>query len=260
MRSVDTPNISSQLINLLDVPLGGISDPPILVNLIHAIQLTGPFSQFRAHCDTDSSRNWIVSYPLVPFPAPLKSLQSAALSALSVDYKVPSLADELHKKAKVILNPLAPYDIPVAAIWWPGLSSVLLSVSPYLKTCWLKTIGGGWCTGVRLSSASDRSCIFGCLDSRDEVCHYLTCPILWQFANETSRIREDSIFFLNRICIIAPTSEKLKALAFCHSLYHSCVNDPVCISVTGVPFSPTRVQCRASEICGFSLHQVGGRC
>ena len=89
---------------MYDLFSGGLSDPPILVNLIHAIQLTGPFSQFRAHCDTDSSRNWIVSYPLVPFPARLKSLQSAALSALSVDCKVPSLADELHKKLKVTFD------------------------------------------------------------------------------------------------------------------------------------------------------------
>ena len=160
---------------------------------------------------------------------------------------------------KVTLSYFAPYDLPVAAIWWPACHSVLMSVSPYLKTCWHKTIGGGWCTGTRLSTARERPCIFGCPDSRDEMCHYLSCPILWHFAFETLRTEEDSIFFLNRICVIDPTPDKLKSLAFCHSLYHSVVNDPECISVTGMPFDSARVQRRATEVCGFSLHMVGGR-
>ena len=259
LRSVDTPNLHNNLINLIDVPFGGISDPPILVNLIHAINLSGPFSQFRVHCGSDSTRKWLVSYPIVPFPAHLKTLQSAALSALSVDCKVPSLADELHKKLKVTFDHFAPYEMPVASIWWPDCRTALLSVSPYLKTCWLKTIGGGWCTGIRLSTVRDRPCIFGCPDTRDEICHYLACPILWHLALETLCIKEESIFFLNRICVIAPTPDKLKTLAFCHSLYHSVVNDPECISGTGMPFNSARVQRRASEVCGFSLHMVGGR-
>jgi len=268
LRSVDAPNLQNNLINLIDVPFGGISDPPILVNLIHAIHLSGPFSQFRVQCGepthiegrTDFGQ--ILTNPfavIVPFPAQLKTFQSAALSVLSVDCKVVSLADELHKKLKVTFDYSAPYDLPAAANWWPDCHSVLLSVSPYLKTCWLKTIGGGWCTGTRLSTARERPCIFGCPDTRDEMCHYLACPILWQLAFETLGIEEESIFFLNRICVISPTPDKLKALAFCHSLYHSIANDPECISVTGMPFNSARVQRRASEVCGFSLHMLGGR-
>ena len=254
--SVNAPACKS---NACDIPFGGIPDPPILVNLLHALKLTGPFSQFRANCSADPSRSWMVRFPAVDFPPAFKSLQSASMSALSVDCRVLSLADELHNKLKVTLQPFAPFVMPSAAIWWPDLYSALSRVSPYLKTCWLKTVGGGWCTAIRLSTFRDRPCIFGCLDARDEVCHYLACPILWQLAFETLRIQEDSIFFLNRICVVSPTPDKLKALAFCHSLYHSVVNDPECISVSGMPFNSARVQRRASEICGFTLHAVGGR-
>ena len=254
--SINSPACKS---NAFDIPFGGIPDPPILVNLLHALKLIGPFSQFRANCSTDPSRSWMVRFPAVGFPPALKSLQSASMSALSVDCRVLSLSDELHNKLKVTLQPFAPFDMPTAAIWWPDLYSALSRVSPYLKTCWLKTVGGGWCTAIRLSTFRDRPCIFGCLDARDEVCHYLACPILWQLAFETLRIQEDSIFFLNRICVVSPTPDKLKALTFCHSLYHSVVNDPECISVSGMPFNSARVQRRASEICGFTLHAVGGR-
>ena len=160
---------------------------------------------------------------------------------------------------KITLQPFAPFEMPVASIWWPGLYSVLSNVSPFIKVCWLKTVGGGWCTGVRLNSQKDRQCIFACVDARGEVCHYLVCPIIWSFALSILRIQEDSILFLNRIGVISPTPQKLKALAFCHSLYHTCVNDPECVSGTGEPFSSVIVQRRAEENCGFCVHVVGGR-
>ena len=33
--------------NLFDVPNGNISDPPLLVNLLHALNLSGAFNDFR---------------------------------------------------------------------------------------------------------------------------------------------------------------------------------------------------------------------
>ena len=60
LASVNSPAFSN---NLLDVPSGGISDPPILVSLIHAIKLSGIFSTFKDNCRIDRSRSWLVNYP-----------------------------------------------------------------------------------------------------------------------------------------------------------------------------------------------------
>ena len=175
----------------------------------------------------------------------------------SIQAKVSNIGVELHKKVKVTLQPFAPFDIPNQ--WWEGLYRVLMSETTYIKNCWLKTACGAWCTSVRLSTFQNRPCIFGCEDSRDELCHYLVCPVLWQLALHTLRINESSIMFLNRICVSEPTQDKLKTLAFCHALYHSCVKDTVCIAENGMPKSPYIVQKRASEICNYCLHLVGGR-
>ena len=46
--------------NLFDIPKGGISDTPILVSLLHALNFSGPFSSFKQSCSNDPARNWIV--------------------------------------------------------------------------------------------------------------------------------------------------------------------------------------------------------
>ena len=71
--------------NLFDLPMGGISDPPILVNLLQAINLTGPLFPFKVRCIEDPARNWVPYYPIVAFPKQYKSFQSAMLGAMSVD-------------------------------------------------------------------------------------------------------------------------------------------------------------------------------
>ena len=60
--------------NLFDVPRGGISDPPILVTLLHALKLSGSFRGFGKDCLGDPSRSWLVEYPIVCFPPSFKSL------------------------------------------------------------------------------------------------------------------------------------------------------------------------------------------
>ena len=211
---------------------------------------------FKENCRNDLSRSWILDYPAVSFPRAFKSFQSAALSALSVENKVSSLAVEMHEKVKITLQPFAPFDIPF--FWWEGLYSELMKVTPYIKTCWLKTACGAWCTSTRHASFQDRPCIFGCEHTRDELCHYLVCPILWQFARVSLRINEESIMFLSRLCVLEPTTDKLKLLAFCHALYHCCVNDTVCIADNGMPRSAQIVQQRATETCNYCLHLVSG--
>ena len=217
--------------NLFDVPNGCISDPPILVNLLHVLNFPGPFSDFRHSCSVDSARSWIpgperepkcdgkhfkmttrqdhpagrsrfvlsgthLGLLIEPTLGPKRKRekvpdQRAFLKALSVDNKVCNMGLELHEKVKITLQPFAPFDIP--NVWWNDLYSILRYASPYIKLCWLKTICGAWCTSVRLHTVQGRPCVFGCRDSSDELCHYLACPILWYFIRASLRIQEESI-------------------------------------------------------------------
>ena len=253
LGSISTPSSS---VNMFDIPSGGFSDTPLLVNLLHAIHLSGPFSQFRKKCSVDPNRQWICDFPASPFPTKFKSIQSAALNALSHDVIVHDMYKELHKKIKITLQPIAPFEMPL--VWYEGLLDCIKHESPYIKLCWLKTVGGAWCTSVRLSSYENRPCIFGCTDCRDELCHYLQCPLLWQLASGACDSTELDPSLLHRICLYEPSNEKLRKLAFCHALYHACVNDTGCIKENGMPLSSEIVLARAAEASNYCIHLVGG--
>ena len=104
------------------------------------------FDIFKDSCRIDPSRAWLLEYPTLIFPKKFKSFQSAALEALSSEFRVSSLSAELHTKVKITLDPLAPYEMPTD--WFPGLHNELMKQTPYIKTCWLRTITGAWCTST----------------------------------------------------------------------------------------------------------------
>ena len=243
-------------VNMFDIPSGGIKSTPLIVNLLHAIHLSGPFKPFRDKCLVDPNRKWLAEYPAASFPTNYKSLQGAALNALSKEVVVSDMYSELHKKLKVTLQPIAPVHIPIN--WFGDVQKCLSDTTPYIKLCWLKTVGGAWCTSVRLSSYENRPCIFGCTDCRDELCHYLQCPLLWQLASGACDSTELDPSLLHRICLYEPSNEKLRKLAFCHALYHACVNDTGCIKENGMPLSSEIVLARAAEASNYCIHLVGG--
>ena len=102
-------------------------------------------------------------------------------------------------------------------------------IKPYTKVCWLKTICGGWCTSYRMHDEERWPCIFGCPDCKDELKHYLICPILWQFPLPIVGMIS-SISIGERLCIVRPSALKLRALAITFFVYHSCRNDNLCRS------------------------------
>ena len=69
------------------------------------------------------------------------------------------------------------------------------------------------------------------------------------FAREALKIQEDSIFIGSRLCLVEPSLQKLKLLAFTHSLYHSLKNDPRCIGQDGHPVNAHSMQLAATDIC-----------
>ena len=154
----------------------------------------------------------------------------------------------LARKTAVSLGLEASRSIKLRTSWFTDLNRLLEVSCLFLRVCWLKAIAGAWCTSVRLHTAIQWPCIFGC-DARDELVHYLVCPILWQFARETLRLPEPSLLIEARLALVEPSIDKLRALAFVHTLYHSCRNDPGCVDPEGHICTPERVQYRASQLC-----------
>ena len=91
--------------NSYDLPRGGLPDPPILVNLFNAINLSGPFVPFRSACINDFSRSWVLYYPIVDFPAPAKSFQSAVLNALTAEHNCKDFDKDINAKLTITLRP-----------------------------------------------------------------------------------------------------------------------------------------------------------
>ena len=43
----------------------------------------------------------------------------------------------------------------------------------------IKTLVGAWCTSARFKEDTLHNCLFGCLDHKDDMRHYVFCPKLW---------------------------------------------------------------------------------
>ena len=221
------------------VPDGGMKSPPILQSLCEALALKGAHSRLKSAASYVSSGQWLLS-PVhslqlgedrffVATNAPKTRLQSKVLKVLQ-EYRQPdNLAPLFTAKAVTTLGDSLSQQIHLCPAWFGMFRVFLGSVKVFSRVCWLKTIAGGWTTTYRMHEETKWPCIFGC-SSSDELKHYLVCPILWQLATEQLG-SEDSIFVGERLCLSHPSVQKLKTLALCHFVYHSCKNDEVCSSL-----------------------------
>ena len=183
-------------------------------------------------------------------------IQASVLEILKVKDRVEDFTRAMSYKATVTVGQAWASSIHLQADWFNNLRELLLETPLFLRVCWLKAITGAWCTSTRLHSREHCQCIFGCTDAKDEFRHYLLCPILWQFPREFLRIPEPSICAESRLCMVEPTVDKLRTLAFCHTLYHTCVNDQGCVRSNGEVMPASIVQQRATELCRYVKHLV----
>ena len=182
--------------------------------------------------------------------------QSAVLSILKSKEQCKDISVAVAQKAVITLGEDVSSHLKLKASWFLGLKQVLESGNLFLRVCWLNAIAGAWCTTIRMHDFVKWPCIFGCEGERDEFRHYLVCPVLWQFAREFLQIEETSIFIGERLGFVQPSLDKLRALAFVHSLYHACKNDSVCVKQNGDIQPAHIVQTRASEISRSVRHLV----
>ena len=129
----------------------------------------------------------------------------------------------------------------VSATWFYELCQVFELVKPFVRTCWLKTCAGVWCTSFRfrhMAGSVTRPCIFGCNQADDSLKHYLVCPLLWQFV-VSHYGHEDNFGVAHRLGLLSPTVAKLKRLAMCHYIYSQVCNHPdFCMLLIGFVVIP----------------------
>ncbi len=253
------------------VPDGGLESPPILQELCNALALRGEHSRLKRAASASDLGHWSIS-PLQPYQcgeqvlniatlAPKVHLQAKVLKVLQCFRQPQNLAPILTTKAVTTLGSNFSQQILVTPFWFGELRVILGGSKVFIRMCWLKTVSGGWCTTYRMHELVKWPCIFGC-EACDEITHYLECPILWQFATEQIGA-EHSILVGERLCLSNPNVQKLKTLALCHFVYHSCKNDEVCalglthfcLHPNSAPPWPT-VQSRASGFSKVGRHLV----
>ena len=160
-------------------------------------------------------------------------------------------------KAVITLGPEISSNISMSINWFQDLLECFEHVNSFVRVCWLKTIVGGWTTTSRMHESVRWPCIFGCIDCRDELLHYLICPFLWQFPREHLKCEEPSISIGSRLCFVAPTIEKLRTLAFVHALYHHLKKNPKCVRPDGSIQHPRIVLNQAQELSRLVVHLCG---
>ena len=99
--------------------------------------------------------------------------------------------------------------------------------------CWLKAVGGGWTTSIRMHESILLPCVFGCPDCPDEFRHYLICPILWQLAKEALNLMETNFAIGHRLCLTEVNVNRVRLLGYCHALYHHIRRSPDCFDSDG---------------------------
>ena len=222
-----------------------------------SLDFRGEMSVVPHICERAPVHSWILDLPGSKLPSGKYGIQSAVQRVLLEDRaKRGDIEVLLNRKLSVTLNGPLFDSILLEEGWWRDLRSMLHEVNIFLRVCWLKAIAGAWTTTTRMHEDNVWSCIFGCIDTEDCIQHYLVCPILWQLGREALNLREDSIFIGERLCLVTPTADKLRLLAFCHTLYHSLKNDKECVLDDGRLRTAPLLQSRAQDVSRFCKHLV----
>jgi len=226
---------NSPLIGLANiVPHGGMASPSILQCLHDTLCLKGYMSNVHEQIRLNPSHAWILNYPHSSLPVGNKGVQSSVLSILSgSEMCETSLAASIKGKLTITLGEDSVSAILFQEDWLPKIRASFAGTNSYLSMCWLKAIGGGWTTSVRMHESICLPCVFGCLDCFDEYKHYLICPILWQLAREALSLMETSFEIGHRLCLSEVNINKLRLLGYCHSLYHHIRRSQECYDSDG---------------------------
>ena len=151
-----------------------------------------------------------------------KGVQSKAFKILREH--LPNDWFDLLKRRALLLTPEIP---PLLSSQVNDLRSSLLK---YGKTHGLanafyviKTLTNGWLTSSRLQEVPVLPCIFGCIDERDDLVHYVSCSPLWTLVGECGVLphppaRRSSS---DRRSLTSPTFDNFRLCGIACWLYHA---------------------------------------
>ena len=131
--------------------------------------------------------------------------------------------------------------------WMTALMSAFQEVQIHTRVIWWKTVCGAWTTSHRMHEDNQKSCVYGCIDCKDTLCHYLECPVLWQLAREVTPLEATSSP-AGRLSLVVPSKQSLNRLAVAFNLYHNTKNDHLPFDYEFNFSVPNFVQHRASAV------------
>ena len=85
--------------------------------------------------------------------------------------------------------------------------------------CWLRTVCNGWNTSYRLHSDDLLGCVFGCKVGKDELRHYLSCPIFLSLVSVQFGPLGPSP--MHRLNLAAPSPQKAIIVTSMFNMYHT---------------------------------------
>ena len=231
------------------IPHGGMLSPSILQCLHDTLSLNGYMQNVYSQIEFNPAHSWILSYPISSLPVGSKGVQSSVLAILAgCEMCDGDVVNAVQDKLKVSLGADSFDAIRFQEDWLPQILQTFTGINSYLSMCWLKAVGGGWTTSIRMHESVLLPCIFGCLDCRDEFRHYFTCPILWQLAKEALNLMETSFDIGHRLCLTEVNINRVRLLGYCHSLYHHIRSSPECSDASGNVRDSRFIQSFASKL------------
>ena len=204
------------------IPFGGISDEPILNNIISAIHNKEIFHISNDFLAASPSHSWIQD----PFGNPRISVspQSELYKIYSISEKCPDFHTAIINKLLITVGDSRAQEIVLPVNWLECLLPILRSVRTHTSMCIFKTYIGGWTTSIRMHEPVKRSCIFGCRGQWDDLYHYIECAPLWSIASKQLDI-EVPFSFASRLCLVNPSKQGVRALALTFAIYHYVKNE-----------------------------------
>ena len=101
------------------------------------------------------------------------------------------------------------------------------------------------------------NCLFGCLDEKDDIAHYIRCPDLWRILDRTlASFSPEGIF--DRLGLCPPSQIACHRLALAFSVYHAIKNQcPKLVEVSAITCDFAPIRSPATNLAVMYAHELG---
>ena len=204
-------------LTLNKLPKGCMRDHSLVDGLLDSIKLRGHFSVYRDRLTVEDPGCWVLDDASTPPKG--SSVQSACFDCFAVLEREQDLARSYAKKLSITVGESFANPFLLPADWLVHVRATLLHTREHVKMCLFKTWVGGWTTSVRTHEPVCMQCLFGCIDAKDDLRHYIECAPLWHLAGEALKV-QPPLDLRERLGILNPSVERFTLLALAFQGYH----------------------------------------